>query len=251
MRTLDGKIALVTGGGTGIGRATSIMFAERGAKVVVTDFRPETGEETVNLIRKAGNEAVFAKVDVRIAADVERAVNLAVHTYGALNVAFNNAGTFSRDGVRLADTDDDLADAIIDTNLKGVRMCMKYEIPVMLPQGGGVIINNSSMFGLGAFPGQTAYAAAKHGVVGLTNSAAIEYAPFKIRIVAVCPGWMDTPMLKHVLDNPELSKLIIDSTPVKRVGKPEEVAELVSWLASDAASYCYGGTILISGGLCR
>jgi NAD(P)-dependent dehydrogenase (short-subunit alcohol dehydrogenase family) len=227
------------------------MFAERGAKVVVADFRPETGEETVNLIRKAGNEAVFAKVDVRVAADVEKSVDLAVKSYGALNVAFNNAGTFSRDDIRLAETDDDLADAIIDTNLKGVRMCMKYEIPVMLKQGGGVIINNSSMFGLGSYPGQTAYAAAKHGVIGLTNSAAVEYAPDKIRIVAVCPGWMDTPMLRHALENPDVNKLITESTPMKRVGKPEEVAELVTWLASDAASYCYGGSILISGGLCR
>ncbi len=251
MKTLDGKVALVTGGGTGIGRATSVMFAERGAKVVVTDFRPETGEETVNLIRKAGNEAVFTKVDVRVAADVEKSVDLALKTYGVLNIAFNNAGTFSPDDVRLAETDDELADAIIDTNLKGVRMCMKYEIPVMLKQGGGVIINNSSMFGLGAYPGQTAYAAAKHGVIGLTNSAAVEYAPDKIRIVAVCPGWMDTPMLRHALDNPELGKLITESVPIKRVGKPEEVAELVSWLASDAASYCYGGAILISGGICR
>lgn len=251
MKALDGKVALVTGGGTGIGRATSLMLAARGAKVVVTDFNTQTGEETVHLIKKAGNKAVFTKADVRVAAEVKKAVDLAVTTYGALNIAFNNAGIFSREDVRLAETDDDLADAVIDTNLKGVRMCMKHEIPIMLKQGCGVIINNSSMFGLGAYPGQTAYCAAKHGVVGLTNSAAIEYAPYGIRIVSVCPGWMDTPMLKHALDNPDISKLITESIPVKRVGKPEEVAELVSWLASDAASYCYGGAILITGGLCR
>jgi NAD(P)-dependent dehydrogenase (short-subunit alcohol dehydrogenase family) len=251
MNIFNGKVALVTGGGTGIGRAASIMFADKGARVIVADYNREMGETTLTMINNAGGEAVFSQVDVRVASQVEGMVNKAFKKYGQLDIAFNNAGTFSPEDCKLADSDDELADAIIDTNLKGVRMSMKYEIPVMLRQKKGVIINNSSMFGLGAYPGQSAYSAAKHGVIGLTNSAAVEYAPDNIRIMAVCPGWMDTPMLKHALDNPEINKLITDSVPVKRVGKPEEVAELVTWLASDAASYVYGGAILISGGICR
>jgi NAD(P)-dependent dehydrogenase (short-subunit alcohol dehydrogenase family) len=245
----ENKVALVTGAGTGIGRATAVMFARQGASVVVADFKSEEAEATLDEIRKVRAGHMSILVDVRSAQQVQSVVAQIVKKYGRLDIAFNNAGVGIRSIGRLDQESDEMFDTIIDTNLKGVRHCMKYEIQVMLKQGGGVIINTSSMAGLSPTAYGASYCASKHGVVGITNSSAQEYAADNIRIVSICPGWINTPMNNLFFENPEIRQQMLDSIPAKRVGKPEEVAELVIWLASDRASYMFGGAIPISGGV--
>lgn len=205
------------------------------------------GQETVQIVKGGGGEAIFVQTDVRIASQVENMVEKTVDQYGRLDIAFNNAGV---GGIyaRLIRMDEETFDNLVDTNLKGVWLSMKYEIPVMQKQGGGVIINNSSIAGVSSAERLAAYCASKHAVIGLTNAAAQEYGKDNIRIVAVCPGWIKTPMIDYLLSRDDASKIIHDNIPLQRVGEADDVAELVTWLASDAASFITGGSITISGG---
>jgi NAD(P)-dependent dehydrogenase (short-subunit alcohol dehydrogenase family) len=248
MDRFAGKVALVTGGSSGIGRAAAIKFGEQGAKVVVTARRQKEGEETVEMTRKAGGEATFVQTDVRIASQVENMVNQTVEKYGRLDIAFNNAGV---GGVmaRLVRTTEETFDRIVDTNFKGVWLSMKHEIPVMQKQGGGVIVNNASVAGVATAERLAVYSGTKHAVVGISNAAASEYGKDNIRVVTICPGWISTAMTEELRAQKDADVSIRSSVPLNRMGEPEEVAEMVIWLASDAASYVSGGTFVVSGGM--
>jgi NAD(P)-dependent dehydrogenase (short-subunit alcohol dehydrogenase family) len=247
MDTFAGKVVLVTGGSSGIGRAAAIRFGERGARVVVANRREREGEETVNMIKKTGGEGIFVQTDVRIASQVENMVNQTVKKYGRLDIAFNNAGV---GGImaRLIRTTEEVFDEVVDTNFKGVWLSMKYEIPVMLEQGGGVIVNNSSIAGVSTAERLSIYSGSKHAVVALSNAAAHEYGGDNIRVVSICPGWIKTSMTEELRAS-KYAESFRDSIPLKRWGEPEDVAEMVMWLASDAASFVSGGAFVISGGM--
>ncbi len=245
---LESKVALVTGGGSGIGRASALTFAREGAKVVVVDVVVDGGEETIGMIKKAGGEAIFVKADVSKAAEVEAMVNRAVEAYGRLDCTHNNAGI---EGVlaTTAECREEDWDRVIAINLKGVWLCMKYEIPQILKQGGGSIVNTASGAGLIGFPQLPVYVASKHGVVGLTKTAALEYAKLGIRVNAVCPGVINTPMIERVTSGQsEVTEMMVASEPVGRMGKPEEIAEAVVWLSSEAASFVTGHAMSVDGG---
>jgi NAD(P)-dependent dehydrogenase (short-subunit alcohol dehydrogenase family) len=247
--TLAGKVALVTGGSTGIGRASSLAFAREGAKVVVADVNVHGGEETVRVIQESSGEALFVKADVLLAGEVEALVNKAVATYGRLDCAFNNAGIAGAVGASTHEYPDESWDRVIGINLKGVWLCMRYEIPQMLEQGGGAIVNTASIWGLVGAPGAAAYVASKHGVVGLTRAAALEYASQGIRINAVNPGTIRTPILDpFIAAIPEFESLMTARHPIGRIGMPAEVAEAVVWLCSDAASFVIGQNLPVDGG---
>jgi NAD(P)-dependent dehydrogenase (short-subunit alcohol dehydrogenase family) len=247
-KSLEGKVALVTGGGSGMGRASALEFAAAGAKVVVADFVAEGGERTAAVIRDKCGEATFVQVDVTNAAQVQALIKKVVDTYGRIDCAHNNAGI---EGIisPTADCTVENWTRVIATNLTGVWLCVKYEIPQMLKQGGGAIVNTASAAGLEAVTGFSAYCASKHGVVGLTKVAAKDYARAGIRINAVCPGPIDTPMLERIAD---VSRATIENagagTPMGRNGKPEEVARVVVWLCTDAASYVTGAAMPVDGG---
>ena len=245
----EGKVALVTGAGSGIGRATALVFAREGAKVVVSDIVVEGGQETVQQIEAAGGEAIFVKADVSQAADVETLIAKTVETYGRLDCAFNNAGI--EGGMKLTiDCTKEEFDRTIAVNLTGVWLCMKYEIQQMLSQGGGAIVNTASAAGLVGFPGLPDYVASKHGVVGLTKTAALEYAKSGIRVNAVCPGVIQTPMVERGAQlSPGFDELALSMEPVGRFGQPAEVGEAVVWLCSDAASFVTGIPMQVDGGL--
>jgi len=243
-----GKVALITGGGSGIGRATAQIFAREGARVVVADVVVAGGEETVRLIKAAGGEATFVKTDVSRATEVEAMVQKAVETYGRLDCAFNNAGIEGviQPTVEYGETH---WDRVLAINLKGVWLSLKYEIQQMLKQGGGAIVNTASIAGLVGLPGFSAYVAAKHGVNGLTKTAALEYAKSGIRVNAVCPGAIRTPMFERGMrDNPGLEEQIVAAEPIARMAAPEEVGEAVVWLCSDAASFVTGLPMAVDGG---
>jgi len=247
MDTFAGKVALVTGGSSGIGRAAAIKFGGRGAKVVVAARREKEGKETVQMVKKAGGEAMFVPTDVRIASQVENVVNQTVKKYGRLDIAFNNAGV---GGImaRMIRTTEELFDELVDTNFKGVWLSMKYEIPVMQGQGGGVIINNASISGVSTAERLAVYSGSKHAVVGISNAAAAEYGRDNIRVIAICPGWIKTAMTEDLRARKD-ADAFRSMIPLKRWGEPEEVAEMVIWLASDAASFVTGGAFVISGGM--
>ncbi len=247
-RLLEGKAALVTGASSGIGRATALVFAREGAKVVVADVVVAGGEETVRLIKTVGGEAVFVKADVSKAAEVEAMVNTAVAAYGRLDCAHNNAGI---EGAMSTTTDyaEEDWDRVIRINLKGVWLCMKSEIAQMLKQGGGAGVNTASGAGLVGLANMSAYVASKHGVIGLTKTAALEYAKAGIRVNAVCPGVIQTPMVARVTGRqPQLAEALVAAEPVGRVGQPEEIAEAVVWLCSEAASFVTGHAMAVDGG---
>jgi len=247
-RRLDSKVALVTGGASGIGRATALTFAREGAKLVIADMNEEGGQQTVHLITEKGGEAIFVKTDVSKAVEVQALISKAVETYGRLDCAHNNAGIAG--GVRAlsADYPEERWHQVIAVNLTGVWLCMKYELAQMRSQGSGAIVNTASAAGLVGGRGMSAYVASKHGVVGLTKTAALEYAQQGIRVNCVCPGVIQTPMTKRGLNDPELRARLIASEPMGQVGTPEEVAEAVVWLCSDAASFVTGHTMTIDGG---
>jgi NAD(P)-dependent dehydrogenase (short-subunit alcohol dehydrogenase family) len=247
---LEGRVALVTGASSGIGRATALAFAREGARVVVAARRRAESEATVDDIRRADREAIFVETDVTQAKDVERMVQAAVDRFGRLDCAFNNAGipgeTFST-----VDCTEENWDRVMDVNLKGTWLSMKYEIRQMLAQGGGgVIVNDSSTAGLrGSGFGLSAYSASKHGVIGLTRTAAKEYGEKNIRIIAVCPSLVRTPMVEHSLEQrPQLERRAAESTALRRIARSEEVAETVLWLCSDRASFVTGAAIPVDGG---
>jgi NAD(P)-dependent dehydrogenase (short-subunit alcohol dehydrogenase family) len=246
-RAFDGKVALITGGGSGIGRATALAFARAGARVVVADLRAEGGEETAAQIQADAGEAMAVRVDVALASEVEAMVAATVAAYGRLDIAFNNAGVASG-GAFTADCSEEAFDWVIAINLKGVRLCMKHEIAQMLRQGGGAIVNASSVLGLVGLSGRGDYVAAKHAVIGLTRTAALEYAQQGIRVNAVCPGYIMTPLIDGVLRRePERLARMVAAEPVGRLGQPEEVAAAVLWLCSDAASFVTGHPLAVDG----
>jgi NAD(P)-dependent dehydrogenase (short-subunit alcohol dehydrogenase family) len=244
----QGKVALVTGGSSGIGRATALAFAREGAKVVVAaDKNIEGGEETIGLIKKGGGEATFVKADVSKAAEVEALVNKTIKLYGRLDYAHNNAGILGARG-SLTELTEEQWDHNINVNLKSVWLCMKYEILYMMGHGGGAIVNTSSLAGLRALEGSPFYVASKHGIIGLTKSAALEYGKAGIRINAVCPGLILTPPILKDFGDSLAEAVRKERIPLGRVGNPEEVAEVVVWLCSDAASFVTGDAIVVDGG---
>ncbi len=247
--TLDGKVALVTGGSTGIGKASALAFAREGARVVVGDTNAEEGKLTVDEIVGSSGEAIFVRTDVSSSADVENLIRQATEAYGRLDCAFNNAGIIGSIATPSHEYSEEDWDRVIGVNLKGVWLCMKHEIPQMLQQGGGVIVNTSSIWGLVGANGYSAYVASKHAVAGLTKTAALEYIGSGIRINAVNPGPIETAITQSVFKAvPEMQEQIITTTPIGRMGEPREVAEAVVWLCSDAASYVVGHTLIVDGG---
>ena len=250
---LEGKIALVTGGASGIGRATASIFAREGAKVVVADVLEDGGAETARMIEDAGGEASFVRCDVTDPASVEALVKRVVEIYGRLDCAFNNAGIEGVPYARVADNEVENFDRVIGVNLKGVFLCMKYELPVMLEQGGGAIVNTGSSAGISGVPGLAVYSASKGGVLQLTKAAAVEYARSGIRINAVCPGGVDTPMVARISAQSTAGFREQFMTPPHlsrgQIGAPSEIGEAVTWLASDQASFITGHCMSVDGGL--
>jgi NAD(P)-dependent dehydrogenase (short-subunit alcohol dehydrogenase family) len=241
-----GRVALVTGGGNGIGRATALLFAQHGAKVVIADIDP-AGQETAELIKRERGEALFVQTDVRETNEIQHLVATAIETYGGLHCAFNNAGVLPPTTL-LGDMDDATFDKVLAVDLKGVFLCMKYEIQQMLQGGGGAIVNNASIAGMIADPGISAYVAAKHGVIGLSKAAAIEYAGKGIRINAIAPGLVETAMTKHWFDDLNIRSHFLANSPIGRIAQPEEIAGAVLFLCSDFASFTAGQTLVIDGG---
>jgi NAD(P)-dependent dehydrogenase (short-subunit alcohol dehydrogenase family) len=246
---LDGKVAIITGAGSGIGGATAKIFAREGAKLLIADIAAEAGMSTLKGLKDAGAAAIFMKVDVSQSSEVEAMVAKAVETYGRIDCAFNNAGIEGQGAVTHKCSEENWH-RVLSINLTGVWLCMKAEIAQILKQGGGgAIVNTSSMAGLVGSVGGPAYVAAKHGVVGLTKTAALEYGKHGIRVNAVCPGPIRTPMMQRIMHgSAEAEQRFIRSEPLKRFGEPEEIGESVAWLCSDHASYVTGVPMPVDGG---
>ena len=247
--TYRGKVAFVTGAGSGIGRATALAFARAGANVVVADIGEQGNQETARLIEQQGGRALAIRCDVTRAEGVKAALERTVAAFGRLDFAFNNAGIEPRKPAPIADYDEEEWNRIIDIDLRGVFLCMKHEIPLMLKQGGGAIVNTSSGAGIIGIKGSPAYTAAKHGVIGLARAAALDYAAQNIRVNAVCPGYIDTPMMgRFTGGTPKGRAKVISEEPIGRMGQPEEIANAVLWLCSDAASFVVGHAMVVDGG---
>jgi len=239
---LKNRVALVTGAGSGIGRATAMLFAREGASVVVVDTASKEGMETVEMIKSMGREAIFTKADVSEASDMEKAIKSCVEKYGKLDILFNNAGVAQ--DCSILDMSEDEWNRVINVNLKGVFLGSKYAIAQMIKQGGGVIINTASTLGLIAEPNCAAYCASKGGVIALTRALAVECALFNIRVNCICPGPVATPM---ILKEPQ-QQVDVSYVPLKRLGKPEEIACAALFLASDESTYMTGTTLIVDGG---
>ncbi|MFW6017458.1 MAG: glucose 1-dehydrogenase [Halapricum sp.] len=248
MDGISDSVAVVTGASTGIGRAAALRFAQEGASVVAADLNVEDGEETVATIEEMGGEATFIETDVSDFEDIQAMVDAAVDTYGGLDFAFNNAGI---EGANEPTTDQpmDNWEQVINVNLKGVFQSMKAEIPVILEDGGGSIVNMSSIAGKVGFPEISPYVASKHGVIGLTKTAALEYSEAGVRINAICPGVIDTPMIDRSSGDNEAVDQAIAATPIGRLGKPEEIGDAAVWLCSDDASFVTAEALVADGGL--
>ncbi len=251
MKGLKEKVVIVTGGSQGIGRAAALAFAREGAKVVVADVLVEDGEEIAKMIGDAGGEAIFVKTDVSREDQVKAMVNRTIEVYGKLDCAFNNAGVESENALTpLIDAPVEDFDRLISINLRGVFLCLKYEIPEMLKAGGGAIVNTSSVAGLVGFQLSAPYVASKHGVVGLTKAAALDYATSNIRVNALCPGVTLTPMVDDLIGgDSEMESLIVGVHPMGRLASPEEMAQTAVWLCSDEASFVTGVALAVDGGL--
>src|SRR6058998_1119425 len=244
-----GKVAFITGGSSGIGRATALAFARAGASVVVGDVAEQGNQETARLIEQEGGRALAVRCDVTQTDDVKAALEKTGETFGRVDFAFNNAGIEPRKPAPTADYDEEEWNRIIDIDLRGVFLCMKHEIPLMLKQGGGAIVNTSSGAGVIGIKGSPAYTAAKHGVIGLTRAAALDYAAQNIRVNAVCPGYIDTPMMgRFTGDTPEGRAKVISEEPIGRMGKPDEIANTVLWLCSEGAGFVVGHALVADGG---
>jgi NAD(P)-dependent dehydrogenase (short-subunit alcohol dehydrogenase family) len=248
---VDGKVALVTGGGNGIGREAALLFAREGARVAVADFEAESAAQTVALINGAGGQAISLSGDVTVAAQVKAMVDGAIAAYGRLDCAFNNAGIAGHQveasGQLTHEWSEKSFDRMIAVNLKGVWLCMKHEIPAMLAHGAGAIVNTASVAGLIGLRTSSAYVAAKHGVIGLTKTAAVEFADASVRVNAVCPGYIETRMTAPSRES--RGEFVTARTPMRRYGQPREIAEAVVWLCSDRASYVTGVAYEVDGGL--
>jgi NAD(P)-dependent dehydrogenase (short-subunit alcohol dehydrogenase family) len=253
MKSFQNKVALITGGSSGIGRATAVAFAREGAKVVVASRRVKESEETIKLVKEAGSDGISVKTDVSKEAEVRAMVEKTIKAYGRLDYAFNNAG-IEGDVAPLAEQTIDNYEAVLSINVRGVFLSMKYEIPQMLKNGGGAIVNMSSVGGLIAFPGFSLYVASKHAVLGLTKTAALEYAKSGIRINAVSPAVIETDMMDRFVGKVgvgkegEMRQQLAAMHPIGRTGKPEEIASAVLYLCSDGASFVTGQTLAIDGG---
>ena len=246
--TMTGKVAFVTGAAGGIGRVSALAFARQGAAVVVADIDDRGNQETAGMIEKLGGRALAVRCDVTRGEDVRAALDETVRTFGGLDYAFNNAGAEQRPQLT-AEMSEEEWDRIIAINLRSVFLCLKYEIPLLLEHGGGAIVNTSSGAGVKVFGRGAAYAAAKHGVVGLTKDAALDYAASNIRINAICPGIIDTQMMDRFTGGtPEGRDRVIAQEPIGRMGRPEEIAAAVVWLCSDAATFVTGHALVADGG---
>ncbi|HXG20272.1 MAG TPA: glucose 1-dehydrogenase [Methylomirabilota bacterium] len=246
MERLKNRVALITGGASGIGRATCVLFAREGAKVMVADYAAEGGNETVRQIKAAGGDAAFVRVDVSKSAEVQNMIVTTVKTYGRVDILFNNAG-IEGPSAKLANYKEEDWDRVIAIDLTAVYLGMKYVIPEMIKQGGGVIISTASVAGLVGFPGSGAYAAAKAGVINLTRMAALEYADKNIRVNCICPGIIDTPMVDRVVGGRPKER-VVKAEPIGRLGKPEDIANAALFLASDESSFATGAPFVIDGG---
>ena len=248
MAECEGKVVLVTGGTSGIGRETAVLFAKRGARVAVAGRREAEGKETVDLIHRAGGEGIFVQTDVSQASDVRAVVEKTVSAFGGLDYAFNNAG-IEGNWIPIVEQSENDWDRTIDINLKGTWLCLKYELQQMLKQGrGGAIVNNASISGFIGSYGSTTYAASKHGVLGLTKGAALEVARNQIRVNAVCPAAIETPMANRLFGGPGVREKVLGFYPLGRFGEPLEVAEAVLWMCSSAAGFMTGQSLVLDGG---
>jgi NAD(P)-dependent dehydrogenase (short-subunit alcohol dehydrogenase family) len=244
-----GKVAFVTGAASGIGREAALAFGREGVRVVVADVSEQGNEETARMIEAQGGRALHVRCDVTRAAEVKAALDKAVEAFGRLDFAFNNAGIEPRTPAPTADYDEEEWNRIIDVDLRGVFLCMKYEIPLILKQGGGAIVNTSSGAGLIGIKGSPAYTAAKHGVIGLTRAAALDYAAQNVRINAVCPGYIETPMMTRFTGGTAEGRAkVVSEEPIGRMGRPQEIANAVLWLCSDASSFIVGHALVVDGG---
>src|SRR5881275_1847154 len=244
-----GKVAFVTGAANGIGRAAALAFAREGANVVAADIAEQGNQENARLIEQQGGRALAVKCNVTQTDNVKTALDKTVAAFGHLDFAFNNAGIEPRKPAPTAEYDEDEWNRIIDIDLRGVFLCMKHEIPLMLKSGGGAIVNTSSGAGVIGIKGSPAYTAAKHGVIGLTRAAALDYAAQNVRINSVCPGYIDTPMMERFTGGTNEGRAkVISEEPIGRMGRPEEIANAVVWLCSDAAGFIVGSAMVIDGG---